>query len=361
MKLETLLLAAAVAALAIWAHYRFWSWRLWLPPPEDERLAAPTRDGWSLALHRRRPRGEVRPVPVLLLHGIAANHACMDFGMDRLSLAAHLAEAGFDCFSLDLRGHGGSRPAGRARRRWSFDTYVEEDVPAAVEAVLRATGARQVAIVGHSQGALLGMAACAALRDRVAALVAIAGPVHFQTQRLLAFAARFGFVWGGKLNRFLARSFAPFAGWWHPPVSQVAWNANNVDGPVYRRVLVNVVEDIPLGVLRQFGDWIRTDTWRSRDGAVDYRAALPACRQPALFVAAVDDVIAPPGVVRAAYEAWGAAPAAKALFVAGRQSGCECEYGHSDLLFGRSAPDDVFPHIASWLASNVPARAALQG
>jgi pimeloyl-ACP methyl ester carboxylesterase len=352
--MERLLVALAIAAavaLATWAHYRFWSWRFRLPPPEDERLTAATADGWSLALARRLPRGARQPVPVLLLHGIAANHACMDFGMGRLSLSAHLAEAGFDCFALDLRGHGGSRRGPGGVRRWDFDTYLREDLPAAVEVVRRATGAARVAIVGHSQGALLGMAACATLGERIAALVAIAGPVHFETQRALAFLARFGFLATGRLNRFLARSLAPFAGWWHPPVSQVAWNANNVDGPVYRRVLVNVVEDVAAGVLRQFGGWIRSDSWRSRDGAVDYRASLAGCRQPALFVGAVDDVIAPPAVVRAAHDAWGGAD--KALFVAGRDAQCGCDYGHSDLLFGRGAPDEVFPRIRDWLVAAV--------
>ena len=346
--------AAALAlalALATWAHYAFWSRRFRVAPPEDETLRAPTRDGWSLALARRRPRGPARATPVLLLHGIAANHACMDFGVGRLSLAAALAGAGFDCYALDLRGHGGSARGPGAPRASDFDLYLREDVPAAIDAILRATGAARVAIVGHSQGGLLGMAACAALPERVAALVALAAPTHFRAQPALALAARLCFLVTGRLNRFAARSLAPFAGWWHPPVSQVAWNANNVDGPVYRRVLANVVENVPAGVLRQFGGWIRTDTWRSRDGTVDYRAALARCRQPALFVAAVDDGIAPPEVVRAAADAWGGP---KELWIAGHEGGCGAPYGHSDLLFGRAAPDEIFPHVSAWLVTNLP-------
>jgi pimeloyl-ACP methyl ester carboxylesterase len=285
---------------------------------------------------------------VLLVHGIAANRRCMDLGLGRLSLAAHLAEAGFDCFALDLRGHGDSPVPRGGRRSWTFDTYVEEDLPAAIDAVRRATGAARVAIVGHSQGALLGMAACAAMPGAVAALVAMAGPTHFGAQRILSLAARLGFLATGRWNRFLARSLAPFAGFWHPPLSQVAWNAKNVDGAVYRRVLANVVEDVSRGVLRQMGRWVRTDTFASLDGRVDYRAALPRCVQPALFVAAADDVIAPPAVVRRAHDAWGGE---KVLFVAGREGGCGCEYGHSDLLFGRGAPDDVYPRIRAFLAA----------
>jgi pimeloyl-ACP methyl ester carboxylesterase len=192
------------------------------------------------------------------------------------------------------------------------------------------------------------MVGCAVMPERVAGLVAMAGPTHFGAQRVLSFAARFGVLATGRLNRFLARSLAPFAGFWHPPLSQVAWNAKNVDGPVYRRVLANVVEDVSRGVLRQMGRWVRTDTFGSLDGRVDYRAALAGCRQPALFVAAADDVIAPPAVVRRAHDAWGGE---KELFLAGREGGCGCEYGHSDLLFGRAAPDDVYPRIRDFLAS----------
>jgi pimeloyl-ACP methyl ester carboxylesterase len=340
------LVVAALLALATWAHYLFWSWRLRLPDPADETLRATTGDGWSLALARRRPRAAVRPVPVLLVHGIAANHLCMDFPMARLSLAAHLAEAGFDCFSVDLRGHGRSGPGRGARRRWDFDDYVKQDLPAAVAAVRRATGAEQVAVVGHSQGALLGMAACGTVPDRVAALVAIAGPAWFRAPRPIALAARFAFLFTGRLNRFLARCLAPFAGWFRVPLGDIAWNANNVDGPVYRRVLANVVEDVPRGVLREFAEWIRTNTWRSIDGEVDYRALIGRARQPALFVAAEDDRLAPPAIVRLAHDHWGGE---RAYWVAGKEGGLGAPYGHSDLLFGRRAPEEVFPRIAEWL------------
>jgi pimeloyl-ACP methyl ester carboxylesterase len=343
-------LAGALAlALAVWAHYAYWSRRFSERSGEDEIVFGETRDGWRLALARRRPRGPPLGPPVLLVHGIAANRAAVDFVLERWSLAAHLAAAGFDCFALDLRGHGASRRSPGAPRAWSFDDYLRFDVPAAFDAVRAATGASQVLWVGHSQGALLGMAACSAYADRVAGLVALAAPVYFGAQDPLALLARFGFFFTGRLNRFLARSLAPFSGYWHPPVSEIAINGRNVTRPVYRRVLVNVVENISTGVLRQFGRWIATDTFASQDGAVDYRAALAACRQPALFVAAEADRIAPPEVVEKEASDWGGE---SALVRVGLAAGACCDYGHSDLLFGRRAPEEVFPRVRDWLVAH---------
>ena len=358
MDLQQAATISGAAVLATWAHYRFWSWRFRVRPEEDELVRAETRDGWSLALARRRPRGTPQPVPVLFVHGIAANHLCLDFPLDGLSLPAFLAEAGFDCFSLDLRGHGRSRPARRgAARRWDVDTYATEDVPAALDAIRRATGSDRVFYVGHSQGALIGMIGCQTFGDRLAGLVAMAGPIHFREGSAAARLVRFGFAAIGKLNRFLARSLAPFSGWFHPPVSQIVINTHNVAPPVYRRVLANVVENINAGVLQQFGAWIRDDAFRSRDDAVDYRAGLARCRQPALFVGAALDQLAPPDVVAASHALWGGE---KDMFIAGIDTGCGCDYGHTDILLGRSAPAEVFPRVRDWLVS-ASARAAADG
>ena len=347
--LSCVVAAAVAVTLATWAHYAYWSRRYLERPGQDELLFGETSDHWRLALGRRRPHGTPLGPPVLLVHGVAANRGAMDFVLARWSLAAHLAEGGFDCFALDLRGHGDSRRTGGARRAWSFDDHLRLDVPAALEAVRAATGSSQVLWVGHSQGALLGMAACAAYPERVAGLVAVAAPAFFGAQGTLKIVARFGFLFTGRLNRFLARCLAPFSGFWHPPVSEVAINGHNVTRPVYRRVLVNVVENISVGVLRQLGRWVVTDTFASLDGSVDYRAALSSCRQPALFVAAAADRIAPPAVVEKGARAWGGEAD---LLRVGLTGGACCDYGHSDLLFGRRAPEEVFASIRDWLAAH---------
>jgi homoserine acetyltransferase len=92
------------------------------------------------------------------------------------------------------------------------------------------------------------------------------------------------------------------------------------------------------------------------DGQHDYRAGLAGCRQPALFLAAPGDLLAPPGVVRATFESWGG-PRTYVEFKRG--AGHSADYGHTDLLVGRHAPAEVFPVVSAWLvARSAPAEDA---
>ncbi|HEU4383386.1 MAG TPA: alpha/beta fold hydrolase [Anaeromyxobacteraceae bacterium] len=340
------LLALAGAALLALGHHAFWTWRLGAPAREDARLAARTGDGWELALGRRLPRGPARRPPVLLCHGLSANRWMLDPGLPDRSLSAFLAGAGFDCFAVDLRGHGGSRRGPLRAGRWSFDTYLSEDVPAALDAVRGATGQERVLWVGHSLGALLGMAACEVHGGRMAGLVAIAGPVLMPAFRG---AVHLLLPAGGRWNRFLAAMTAPLAGALPLPLVEGIVARDNVDRPAYRRLMANGIEDVPPGVYAQLRDWVREQAFRSADGALDYRAGLASCRQPALFVGAPLDRLASPAAARAGYERWGGP---RELFLAGRGAGLSADYSHTDLLLGRRATEEVFPRIRDWLLAH---------
>jgi len=87
-------------------------------------------------------------------------------------LAAALADAGFASVRYDKRGIGASRAAGPAESALRFDTYVDDALAwiATLKADARFT---QVAVLGHSEGALTGM--LAARRGGAAACVSVAG------------------------------------------------------------------------------------------------------------------------------------------------------------------------------------------
>jgi len=350
-----LALAAAAAALVLAIfHTRFWGWVYRVRATQDELRFARTQDGWRIALARRAPRGPPRRPPVLLCHGLSVNRGNLDFGLPRYSLALALASAGFDAFALDLRGHGDSRRGSPSA--WSFDTYLSQDIPAALDEVRAATGEGQVLWVGHSQGALLGLVAAGLYPERIAGVVAIAPPTHFHAQEALRKLLPYAFLARGRGHRFLAQAAVPVAGWFHPGIAQFAWNSRNIDRDVYRRVLANVIEDVPSRVMAQFLDWMRRDRFASLDGLTDYRAGLSGARQPALFVSGAVDLLAPPAAVREGYELWAGE---KEHWNAGKKAGLSVDYGHSDLIFGRRAPDEIYPHIADWLVKHSePARPA---
>ena len=341
-----LIAALVLLVLLAVAHVLFWARWYRVLPQQDELRFAPTQDGWEIALARRTPRKEPRAPPVLLCHGLAANRGNLDFGIDRYSLALFLAQSGFDCFTMELRGHGSSRRARRdAPRTWSFDTYLKEDVPAAIDEIRRATGSDKVIWAGHSQGALLGLAAAVAYPDRIAAVVAMAPPTHFAAQNELRRLLKFSFLATGR-HRWLVRGVAPIAGYLHPSFAQFALNTRNVDPLLYRQLMANVVEDISPGVLKQFLQWARADAFISEDGTVDYRGGLASARQPAFFVAGAVDLLAPPASVRAGHDLWGGP---KELWIAGRENGLSADYGHSDLIFGLRAQEEIFPRVRDWL------------
>lgn len=338
--------AAAVFGVLVAGHLAFWGRRFREPIRDDGILRASTHDGWQLALGRRSPRGKGRRPPVLLVHGLATNRWALDSSAPAVSLAAHLAGAGFRTFSLDLRGHGDSRRGPPGTKGWTFDHYVNEDVPAALDAIRQETGEEQVLWVGHSLGAVAGLVSCQLHPERIAAIVAIAGPMSFAADGSIARYVRHGALVDGRFNRTLALLVAPWAGLAYPPAAELAINGRNVDPAVFRRLLANGIENVSRPLFRQLTEWVTKDVCRSVDGTCDYRAGLAACRQPALFVAAPRDEFAPPGVVRASCQAWGG-PRTYVEF--GREAGHSADYGHTDLLIGRNAATEVFPVVSAWL------------
>jgi pimeloyl-ACP methyl ester carboxylesterase len=283
---------------------------------------------------------------VLLVHGVAMNRQALDFGVERYSLAAVLAGAGLDCFALDLRGHGDSRrPPSAVHSEWTLDDYLRLDIPAALEAILQATGQRRVLWVGHSQGALLGLAAAQKYPDRIAGVVALAPPIRLPLgpaeHRFLPQLA----TW--RLFRPLAELLAPFSGWWQPRRAGLSIRLGNMERPIYRRLLMNAIEELPPGVVRHFVTLAREGRLGSLDGGEDWLAGLAACRQPALFVAAPNDGLARPASVEEGYARWGGE---KTLLIAAPG------VGHGDLVLGKRAPLDLFPAVRDWLTARAPLR-----
>jgi pimeloyl-ACP methyl ester carboxylesterase len=316
----------------------------------DEIHFAGTSDGWRIGLTRYRSEGPPRGEPVLLCHGIASSSAGLDLTDDQ-SLALALARAGYDAWLLDLRGRGQSlkpRLFGKVDWDWSFDEYVERDAPAAVAAVLRATGAERLHWVGFSLGAVVGYGALQdpEIAPRVRSAVAIAGPASYKMQR------RYLFHWPLRNLRwlrfgFLMRLLAPVSGYWRP---KLLHNPENISGAIIRRFAVNAATSFARNEMLQYSDWLEHDAFRSIDHRRDYRQGLAKITTPMLFIAGNKDLIAPPPSVKDAHDA--VASPDKKFVMASRGQALECNYGHLDLVLGQNAPKEIHPLVVEWLESH---------
>lgn len=326
-----------------------------LPRYPDEVHFARTSDDWRIAVIRHRPVGQAQGEPVLLVHGIAANRYNFDL-TDERSLALFLSRSGYDVWMVELRGRGYStRPRlfSGLRYDWCFDEYVEQDLPAATTAILRATGARRLHLVGFSTGAL---AAYAFLTDphrtiEIASLVSIAGPSSFKRTRTYI---------SGRLirnlrwmrHRFLMRVLAPLSGYFHISPLQIIHNPENLEGLTQRHIMVNLIANCARNELLQYGDWLVNDVFRSLDQRRDYRAELSRLDTPTLFLAGARDLLAPPDAVKATHDTISSPD--KRFIICSRAQKFAVNYGHFDLLLGHHAPAEIFPLVRNWLAEHEP-------
>jgi pimeloyl-ACP methyl ester carboxylesterase len=320
-----------------------------LTGPRPTRLTATTADGWQLAVwHRPAPHRRFVE-PVVLCHGLANNHAYFEFQPPQ-NLALVLSLAGFDCFTVDLRGAGASRPPHEGPFDVSFDDHVRLDVPAILTLVEAQTGSRRVVWVGHSLGGLVALASVGTtLAGRLAALCTIGSPAFFQlprsTQWLLKLAQALS-PWGAFDARALG-PLAPFGGRVQTRLADGSVNLRNVAPLAQRQLLANVFAPMWRGVLAQLEDWVSHDAFRSRDG-VDYRVALRTLEVPTLVLGGSVDQLAPEAATRALH----ALLPGSTLKLFGRAHGQVEDYGHGDLVVGVRAQDEVYPTITAFLATH---------
>lgn len=313
---------------------------------------ARTPDGWQLALHAYAPRQRRYREAVLLCHGLGANRYNFDLS-DEVSLARYLGQQGFAVFSLELRGAGLSHPAGpetTAFAATSFDTYLERDLATALARLQEIESEGGFFWLGHSMGGMLGLAwAACGKQPRPRGVVAVGAPVDFtstgQVRSLRTWLRLAGLLRRVPLRR-VARQLLPLVG--APPfLSRMVTCRGQMGREALRLSLVNLSEDMPGALARQFLYWYRQGGFRSRRGETDYLAALEKISQPLLVVGSECDRLAPPGMVTPAYRRAGSGD--KQVRLLGRDHGDEYDYGHGDLLLGRHAPEEIFPFLGNWL------------
>ena len=270
-----------------------------------------TSDGVKLALHRF--SGEARQeCPILLTHGTFSN------GQVCAKLAEYLAEHGFDCWVLELRGHGQSE---RGNVNADFERLAVFDVQAGFQGVLQATGKEHLFLLAHSGGGLvflMHLARNPEARKRVRGLVTLG------SQATEAAATLRGKVSATRIMLI-----------------------NNLAGPARRRLLGLGPEDEFQGIVNQWFRWNWRRRWLGNDG-FDYLEAAKSIAIPTLcFAGAGDRYIAPVPGCRRIYEALGGSD--KQFVVCGKASGFSEDYDHARIIASRPAREEIWPRILDWL------------
>lgn len=313
-------------------------------PPDLEpaaTVAYTTPDGWRSNVRHYPGDGP----PVLLVHGMGANHYNFDF-REEVSLAAYLQARGWDVWVPELRGDPGAEPPEkRAGGRYAFDDHALHDLPAIVDAVLAATGAPKLYWVGHSMGGMLLYTALELYPEKIAAGVAIASPVTLET-RLPVHRRLSGLGWAvsghGKLPaRAVAAAARPLGR--HNPLYPRLANPENLDWPVAHGLARVGLIDLPRPMAKQAVSWMRSGEVLRVDGTPWYRGGETGV--PLLALGASVDKVVPAPDVEAACRVY--QPCEYVLL--GTAGGFAVEYGHVDPVVGRTARDEVYPVVAAFL------------
>jgi pimeloyl-ACP methyl ester carboxylesterase len=353
--------AFSLSSLGILAlfHYGYWVRRLGVAADYAERHDLRADDGLPFTLLRL-PAGTEPGLrragpPILMVHGIAANHRNVDAEEGR-SLARYLRDLGRDVWLLTLRSGQPSLSLGE-RARVDFASMVEHDLPRAIDFVRGQTGSASVDYVGFSMGGILLYAALGRTVEpgSLRRVATIGSPARLSPPlailRTLGFLPRFVFrvVW----LRIWARMAAFAVEGVRTPLHGQIYNHQNVDRGAASRALVNLIEDVPAPLSADFAKWALGDGI-IRVAGEDVLARLSDVCVPVIFFAGAIDKVAHPAAVRAAYDAWGAEAdqVDKRFVVLGVASGCEHDYGHGDLAIGERLTQELFVPLAAFLAED---------
>ena len=314
-----------------------------------------TRDGWKIALHNYAQHApNTARDTILLCHGLSVNRHNVD-GPGELSFAKYLHQHGWDVWILELRGAGCSskpKPWNNLRYNWNLDDYILHDVPAAIRFVRERTGRSQIHWMGHSLGGMLAYAfLCTQGNDWARSIVTVGSPSMRAVRnpfldKLSPLRRLIGLV-PRTPHAALAQLAAPLVALSAPWTARLIMNTENMRTRDISKLVRLTAENVPTTLLKQLWDWYEGASMPNHYGFMSYTEHLERITAPLYVVAGSDDRLTPAEDCRIVFDE--ASSEDKRFDCFGKASGCRHEYGHIDLVLGRYARDEVWPHILAWL------------
>ena len=324
------------------------------PPNPTEEHYVTTSDNWQLHVMRfKAVKTDPQKIPVILCHGLSYNSNFWNLDMGS-SFAGQLSRRGYDVWVPSLRGVGKSKPGPGAPGDCTVDDYIHKDLPAIIEYVKEKTNHPKVTWIGHSMGGMVMFGYLETEKpENVKNFVAIAAPMIF-------FDPKNDVLEETLKNKNLMKAVAALTGTKIPsqvagglgarvdvPLYTLFYNYDNMSPFTVMKLKAKVVDNTKPGVLDQMMQFLKTGEFTSVDGKFSYTKELGRVKLPILFIAGQVDNMAPPDVVRYAYEHVSSKDKRYRLFCTA--NGCRANYGHDDLVLGTYAEVEVFPYIYFWL------------
>jgi pimeloyl-ACP methyl ester carboxylesterase len=303
--------------------------------------------GWKLELKQCRPpkKVNVRRNPIAIIPGYGMNSFIFGFHPRGLSMEDYLTEHGFEVWSLNLRGQGGSRADG-GHRRFSLRELAVDDLGAALHHIARHSVSRsgKVDLIGCSLGGTLAFIHAALVRhNKIGAIVAMGAPLRWEAVhpllKLLFFSPFLIGLIPVARARLILRMLAPL--FLDSPLLKLYLHREIVDLK-NRDVLLETVEDPNRFLNREIGHWIK-----NKDLIIDRKNITHEFRKsknPLLCVLANSDGIVPPMTALSAEETSGAK--VKETLVVGTD---RLRFAHADLFISNHSHEMVFKPTAEWL------------
>jgi len=355
MQIAILIGILAVLAL-VYAIWRVNEYRPQVSADEVHMVLTP--DLWRIRLCRYRAETGPRE-PILFCHGFMANQ--FNFALPAGdAIVNYLARAGYDCWTIDLRGAASSVPPfGRNRGEPSIDDHLLYDIPAAIKYIQGVTGFSKVHYIGHSMGGMLLYAYDAIYGDAgIADAVTFGSPIGFKgytivNPRPLLMLRKAS----GSLFRFGQRILVQVLLALRPRLHMIPVNWKNMDPRLDGLALFNMVEIPPIPVSEQMLQAALTRAWHVKSGEVDVFGHLPGLRVPLFAVFGSADPFVSVDSCNEFFQKLDNPD--KRLLVLSRKNGHCDDYNHVDLVMGRECAKEVFPQVEEWLRQHPLQQAAV--
>ena len=319
----------------------------------EQRFRPTNGAGWRLEVRRYHNSEHLDPgrAPIVMVPGYGMNSFILNFHPTDVSMVEHLCLEGFEVWTANLRGQGGSELI-TGTQQYGFRELALTDVPRVLELAREETktDAESFHAIGCSLGASVVYAYLAPhpKSHGLESLVAIGGPLRWDDVHPLMRAAFSSSTLAGLLpikgTRMAARALLPVLEK-VPQLLSIYMNANQIDLSQADE-LVKTVDDPNPYLNRQIANWIQ-----KRDLVVGGRNVTDAIGAvedlPILCLLANKDGIVPEAAALSITRAYD--PDLVDTMVVGGDG--DDWYAHADLFIAETAREQVFVPMAGWIGA----------